>query len=954
MTKSHSPMKKIFIIITAIFVIAIVSVYPAFLIGRYYVNKYFDDWGDRLVNLEKRGLLSREFGAGWQDVLTNDSMLNEAARITKAQNSNFTDNEIKVVDGITLSDYPSLSIIERLREVSQYSNAIEIVDRNDKLIATIRTDHQRARISEFPNTLITAIIAAEDKNFRENCMGFDFESFVRAAIRSAISSVKSFKKVSPKGTSTLTQQVAKLFISKLDEKGMRKVSHSVDRKIRELKLAVALRKMYSSDDILEVYLNHCVTSDNGMIGYKDIARGLFNSELNNLTDAQCIYLARMVKWGRNVPSKIIAQCKIDMPRMGKALGWDESKQARILSEIDTLTFAKPRRVNGTYGPLVDLANEFWLLTLKKNGSTSEQLSQMNLIDPNSLIRKKGNLRIKLTIDLYLQQMLEQLVAGRGYGPDTTIIDEVRIGSSSDTIVSTEKMKDTIRAHRVLREPIDFNEPGSAFITSLNPGDSVIVNIRYKKIGENEYKRSNFFYVRRPVIVNGQYFSYCIMDSRTGSLLAYHSKDRLGSKLACLLQNRTPNGSSTAKPILNALNFDMGNFHPYQRWNDLEPVDSQVAWSRDVEYKSGKPIGVIFKNSAVRGIGYPVHNHGSIFEGCQHIFDLLATSNNILGVETVYRLNRQLFDQHGDIVPDAFPIVQFFSRIGAFSRLKDSLGLASVTGVRVYKELAKIVGINIDSTVAYGKKVPVSDSLYSIALGTLEMNIYEQMHMFNCLYNNDLIEYPADHPSLVISELTLNGDTVQLNDTIRRYHPFADLNNIRPSLLGLHKRLVSNRADGLTDYDISYTSDSITTNQYSPDAFTITEPLSNFAKSGTSDDVIRPFNEEVSTKNRTNYGLWNAVIRVDFSKIRGFGDPEIRDITIACVGECNFKFTGERDGKTLHKFISKGLLQAGGIKSPESYFTQYERYLKKVTPETENCGSEKLNEIIDTDIERRGD
>lgn len=954
MTKSHSLIKKILIIIAAVFVIAIASVYPAFLAGRYYVNKYFDDWGNRLVSLEKRGLLSREFGAGWQDVLTNDSMLTEAARITKAQDSNFTYNEIKVVDGITLSDYPSLSIIERLREVSQYSNAIEILDRNNKFIATIRTDHQRARISEFPNTLITAIIAAEDKNFRENQMGFDFESFVRAAIRSAVSSARSFKKVSPKGTSTLTQQVAKLFISRLDEKGMREVSHSVDRKIRELKLAVALRKLYSADDILEVYLNHCVTSDNGMIGYKDIARGLFSTELNNLTDAQCIYLARMVKWGRNVPSKIIAQCKIDMPRMGKALGWDEAKQARILSEINTLTFAKPRRVNGTYGPLVDLANEFWLLTLKKNGSTSEQLAQMNLIDPNSLIRKKGNLRIKLTIDLYLQQMLEQLVAARGYGPDTTIIDEVRIGSSSDTIKSTEKMKDIIRAHHILREPIDFNEPGSAFITSLNPGDSVIVNIRYKKIGVNEYKRSKFFYIRRPVIVNGQYFSYCIMDSRTGNLLAYHSKDRLGSKLACLLQNRTPNGSSTAKPILNALNFDIGNFHPYQRWNDFEPVDSQVAWSRDIEFKNGKPIGVIFKNSAVRGIGYPVHNHGSIFEGCQHIFDLLATSNNILGVETVYRLNRQLFDQHGDIAPDAFPIVQFFSRIGAFSRLKDSLGLTSVTGVRVYKELAKIVGVNIDSTVAYGKRVPVSDSLYSIALGTLEMNIYEQMHMFNCLYNNDLIERPADHPSLVISELTLNGDTVQLNDTIRRYHPFSDINNIRPTLLGMHKRLVSNRADGLIDFDINSSYDSIVTNQYSPDAFTITEPLSNFAKSGTTDDVIRPFNEEASTKNRTNYGLWNAVIRVDFSKIRGFGDPEIKDITIACVGECNSKYTGERDGKTLHKFISRGLLQAGGIKSPGSYFTQYERYLKKVTPETEDCGSEKQNEIIDIDIERRGD
>jgi hypothetical protein len=796
-------------------------------------------------------------------------------------------------------------------------------------------------------------------------MGFDFESFVRALIRSSIASVTHLRKIPPKGTSTITQQVAKLFISKLDEKGMRRVSHSVDRKIRELKLAVALRMLYPADDILEVYLNHCITSDNGMIGYKDIAKGLFNEDLKNLSDAQCIYLSRMVKWGRNVPSKIIPQCRIDMARMGKALHWDKEKQLKILAEIDTLEFAKPRRFQGTYGPLVDLANEFWLLTLKNNGSNPEQLAQMNLIDPNSLIRKKGNLKIRLTIDLSLQNILERLVTSRGFGPDTTIIDEVRIGSTSDTIRTSSVMNDTIRAHRMLRDPIDFNEPGSAFITSLNPGDSVIVNIRYKKSGHNEYRRSCFYYVRRPVIVNGQYFSYSIMDSKSGTLLAYHSKDRLGSKLACLLQNRTPNGSSTAKPIMNALNFDIGNFLPYQRWNDLQDIKEDVPWSRTIDFgKNGKPVGVLFKFSAVRNVGYPVHNHGSIFEGCQHIYDLLASSNNILGVETVYRLNRQLFSDQGEILPDAFPYVQFFSRIGAFSRMKDSLKLSSVTGVRVYKELARIVGVNTDSMLSYGKIIPVSDSLYSIALGTLEMNQYEQMHLFNCLYNNDLIEHPANHPSLVINDITLNGDTVQLNDTIRRYHPFADLNNIRPTLLGLHKRLVSNPADGLAEYDIPYTPDStnnyIPGNQFNPQDYSIHEPLSNFSKSGTSDDVIKPFNEGADSKIRTNYCLWNAVIRVDFSRFYGFGDPDIRDITIACIGEGNTKYTGERDGKTLHKFLTKGLMQIGGVKSPNGFFSQYEEYLNKVTPASENCGQNVTNQPSGTqsgteiDFERRGD
>ena len=68
--------------------------------------------------------------------------------------------------------------------------------------------------------------------------------------------------------------------------------------------------------------------------------------------------------GENIRSKIVNRCRIDMPRMGKALD-GALKQEQVLSEIGQLTFSKPKRVEGVYGPLVDLANEFWLLTLKK-------------------------------------------------------------------------------------------------------------------------------------------------------------------------------------------------------------------------------------------------------------------------------------------------------------------------------------------------------------------------------------------------------------------------------------------------------------------------------------------------------------------------------------------------------------------------------------------------------------
>ena len=384
----------------------------------------------------------------------------------------------------------------------------------------------------------------------------------------------------------------------------------------------------------------------------------------------------------------------------------------------------------------------------------------------------------------------------------------------------------------------------------------------------------------------------------------------------------------------------------------------MPWKRIFDNRKGRPTGVVFLQSAVRGRGYTVHNHFNIFEGCQYIFDLLATSNNILGVESVYRLNRRLFDGNGEVTAGAFPLVQFCYRIGAFSRIRDSLRLKYMTGVRAYKELVRAAGVNVDSIAAAGDRALASDSMYSAALGTLELSLYEQMHLFNILYNNDLVERPAGHPSLVVRSIVLNGDTVVIADTVRRCHPFSDVNNCRPSWLGMHKRLVSNGYDGLRDFDIALPpqdSAAAADGTYRFEALQLRDPPSNFAKSGTSDDCIKPFDAPPSSTAKTNYGLWNAVVRVNLASLSGDTQPDVRDLTIACIGECSQKHTGVRDGKTLHKFISAGLLKKAGIRSPGGFYSRYEEYLRKVTPASENCGSETGQPPLSAPaIDSRGD
>jgi membrane peptidoglycan carboxypeptidase len=90
---------------------------------------------------------------------------------------------------------------------------------------------------------------------------------------------------------------------------------------------------------------------------------------------------------------------------------------------------------------------------------------MDLINPNSLIRKKGNLKIRLTVDLPLQRELEKLVNNRGYGPDTTIMDEVRIGSKGEQVKLSYVPKDTLRHIRVLtKQKIVMNPAPLSFVS----------------------------------------------------------------------------------------------------------------------------------------------------------------------------------------------------------------------------------------------------------------------------------------------------------------------------------------------------------------------------------------------------------------------------------------------------------------------------------------------------------
>jgi penicillin-binding protein 1A len=133
-------------------------------------------------------------------------------------------------------------------------------------------------ISEIPEPVIKAFLAAEDWNFYHH-PGFDIKGIIRAALVNIFTGHKQ-------GASTITQQVAKTFLLSSER--------TYTRKIKELILAYRMENSFSKNEILELYLNQ-IYLGNGTYGVTAAGLGYFGKSLANLSIGQRAMLAGLPK-----------------------------------------------------------------------------------------------------------------------------------------------------------------------------------------------------------------------------------------------------------------------------------------------------------------------------------------------------------------------------------------------------------------------------------------------------------------------------------------------------------------------------------------------------------------------------------------------------------------------------------------------------------------------------------
>lgn len=142
-------------------------------------------------------------------------------------------------------------------------------------------------IDRIPKMLQDAFVAAEDKNFWSH-EGVDKEAIVRA-IKTNLMSGKLV------GASTITQQVAKMFLLTPERK--------YSRKIREAILSRRMERSLSKEHILYLYLNQIYLGSSAY-GVEAAARTYFDKSVKDLSAAECAMLAALPKKPSRLSPKV--------------------------------------------------------------------------------------------------------------------------------------------------------------------------------------------------------------------------------------------------------------------------------------------------------------------------------------------------------------------------------------------------------------------------------------------------------------------------------------------------------------------------------------------------------------------------------------------------------------------------------------------------------------------------
>lgn len=267
----------------------------------------------------------------------------------------------------------------RLRDIQPALKTV-VLDIHEKPVHDFyKENRDLVPLAQIPKPLVQAILATEDRKFYQH-WGIDLHGVLRAGWKNVRAG--SLRQ----GGSTITQQLARnLFLTH---------ERTIKRKLQELALAVRIERMYSKDEILELYLNQIYFGD-GAYGAQAAAQTFFGQDVADLTLPQCALLAGLVGNPRDFnprlfPEAALRRRHVVLNAMLATKGIEENDFREAVST--PIEIVEPTSSSSSVAPyFVEVVRQYLI----------ERYGAKMLYE--------GGLRVYTTLDLELQRAAEQTV-----------------------------------------------------------------------------------------------------------------------------------------------------------------------------------------------------------------------------------------------------------------------------------------------------------------------------------------------------------------------------------------------------------------------------------------------------------------------------------------------------------------------------------------------------------------
>ncbi len=302
----------------------------------------------------------------------------------------------------TVAMFEGLPVYIRPVNASQASNVYALRDDKPELIATFYHENRvEVPFEEMSENLINAVVAVEDPRFYEHG-GVDVISLMRATL----TNLATFG--DGPGASTITMQYVRQSLVEAanlsgDEAAIRDATEvTVSRKLREIRLAIALEKEVEKKDILAGYLN-LVFLGNQINGVESASQYYFGIPASKLNVPQAAYLAAMLKSPNDYKPDEAKNIDRGMGRRNYVIqrmaeeGYLTQEQADVYKASPIQTKISPIQAGCELNQTTAYFCDFTVWTIRNSpefGVTSED---------REMLLRRGGLEIYTTLDLDVQE-----------------------------------------------------------------------------------------------------------------------------------------------------------------------------------------------------------------------------------------------------------------------------------------------------------------------------------------------------------------------------------------------------------------------------------------------------------------------------------------------------------------------------------------------------------------------